>query len=68
MKLNGGGLWLTHGTITAPAFAGNGLNVTNLQSANIIGGLNLIVTNLWSTTVSNRLYFTNGILVKFTSP
>jgi hypothetical protein len=68
LKLNGGGLTLYHGTLTAPAFAGNGLNVTNIQSVNIIGGLNLIVTNLCSATVSNRLYFTNGILVKFTSP
>jgi hypothetical protein len=46
----------------------DGSGLTNLQSTSIVGGLNVIVTNLWSTTVSNRLYFTNGILVKFTSP
>lgn len=49
-------------------FTGNGVGVTNISSTNIVGGLNIIITNLWSTTVSNRLFFTNGILVKVTTP
>lgn len=57
--------------ITAEAgssFSGNGIGLTNIQSTAITGGLNLIVTNMWSPTITNRLYFTNGILVRFTSP
>ncbi len=44
------------------------LTTSNMVRSSTNGGLTMTVTNLWSATVSNRLYFTNGILCGFTSP
>lgn len=46
---------------------GSGSGLTNVPGAAITGGLNLIMTNT-AAGMTNRLYFTNGILVRFTSP
>ena len=54
--------------LTAGYFIGNGGGLTNIPSTSITGGLTMTVTNLWSALVSQRLYFTNGILCGYTCP
>lgn len=53
-------------------------NVTTTPSGNtqtnyliqpyMTNGVTLIITNMWSPTLTNRLYVTNGIIMNITSP
>jgi len=49
----------------SPASFRVGLNTSSIVITNSV---TVIITNLWSASVSNRLYFTNGVLMKVTTP
>ena len=56
------------GASFAGTISGNGSGLTGVPYTAITGGLTMTVTNLKSSVVSQRLYFTNGILAGYTCP